>query len=213
MAAVTRISARSTAVFVCDMQERFRTAIHGFDHVVNASAKVLCAAQILQLPVFTTEQNPKALGATVAPLLDIIKTLPPTSAEAIHPKTRFSMVLPDVTDRWLESAAEGGVKSVIMTGIESHVCVLQTTLDLLERGLQVHVLADAVSSCNAEEIPIALARLRQAGAQITTSESILFQLLEDASHPNFKMISGLIKEEKTRTAETLQFLLSSNKEA
>ncbi|KAE8269924.1 hypothetical protein A4X09_0g2405 [Tilletia walkeri] len=202
MASLVRINARSTAVFVW-------TAIHGFDHVVNATSKVLRAAQILDLPVFTTEQNPRALGATVAPLMDIIKTLPPISSEAVHPKTRFSMVLPEVTEQWLASASgvEGGIKSVIMTGIESHVCVLQTSLDLLERGYQVHVLADAVSSCNAEEVPLALARLRQAGAQITTSESILFQLLEDAAHPKFKAISSLIKEEKSTTAEALKFLL------
>ncbi|KAK0527663.1 hypothetical protein OC842_004791 [Tilletia horrida] len=183
-----------------------RTAIHGFDHVVNSTSKVLRAAQILELPVFTTEQNPRALGATVSPLLDIIKTFPPVSSEAVHAKTRFSMLLPDVTDKWLDSAVDGGVKHVVMTGIESHVCVLQTTLDLLERGVQVHVLADAVSSCNAEEVPLALARLRQAGAQISTSESVLFQLLEDASHPSFKAISSLIKEEKSRTAEALQGL-------
>ncbi|CAD6902786.1 unnamed protein product [Tilletia controversa] len=190
------------------MQERFKTAIHGFDHVVNSTSKVLRAAQILELPVFTTEQNPRALGSTVSPLADIIKTLPSISSEAVHAKTRFSMVLPDITDKWLQSASavEGGVKSVIMTGIESHVCVLQTSLDLLERGYQVHVLADAVSSCNAQEVPLALARLRQAGAQITTSESILFQLLEDAAHPHFKAVSGLIKEEKLKTAEALEYL-------
>ncbi|KAK0545668.1 hypothetical protein OC845_004991 [Tilletia horrida] len=185
-------------------------AIHGFDHITNSTSKVLKAAQILNLPVFTTEQNPRALGSTVAPLADIIKTLPSISADAIHAKTRFSMVLPDVTEKWLGSAVDGGVKSVIMTGIESHVCVLQTSLDLLEQGYQVHVLADAVSSCNAEEVPLALARLRQAGAIISTSESVLFQLLEDASHPNFKAISGLIKEEKSNNSEALKFLLSTS---
>jgi len=85
--------------------------------------------------------------------------------------------------------------------------VLQSTLDLLERGYDVHVLADGVSSCNKEEVPWALERMRQAGAQITTSECVLFQLQADASRPNFKAFSNVIKEEKEATAKTLQTLL------
>jgi Isochorismatase family len=104
--------------------------------------------------------------------------------------------------------------------------VLQSTLDLLEKEYDVHVLADGVSSCNKEEVPWALERMRQAGAQITTSESMLFQLqgtvfspcyelsltrlaryLVDASSPNFRAFSKIIKEEKEATAQTLQTLL------
>jgi hypothetical protein len=129
------------------------------------------------------------------------------------------MDLPDITDRWLKSA--GDIKHVVIFGIESHVCVLQTTLDLLDRGIQVHVIKDGVSSCNLGEIDVALEvsttarftllvdgaelkpilvlfccvamqRMRDSGAKITTSESLLFQMLVDASHPKFKAISGLI---------------------
>lgn len=131
-----------------------------------------------------------------------LKTLLPSPAIA---KTRFSMFLPDTTPQWLESANGGkGVSSVIIFGIESHVCVLQTTLDLLSRDIDVHVLADGISSCNAGERRLAFERMRQAGAQITTSESILFQLLEDASHPNFKAILTLIMDEKAPTAEAVR---------
>ncbi len=149
-----RIELPKTAFFLCDMQERFRTAIANFDLITNTSARMLRAASILDVPVFTTEQNPKALGATVAPLNDLVKQLPELSSKAVHPKTKFSMDLPGITDAWLKSA--GDIKHVVIFGIESHVCVLQTTLDLLERGIQVHVIKDGVSSCNVGEIDVAL---------------------------------------------------------
>ncbi|KAN0064306.1 hypothetical protein ACQY0O_002497 [Thecaphora frezii] len=187
---VARIELPKTAFFVCDLQERFKNAIANFDHVVNTSAKMLKAAKVLEVPVFTTEQNPKALGATVSPLSDLIGELPPLSSKAVHAKTRFSMDIPGVTDEWFKQA--GNIKHVVIFGIETHVCVLQTTLDLLAKGIDVHVIKDGVSSCNVGEVDVALERMRSAGAQVTTSESILFQLLVDASHPKFKQISNLI---------------------
>lgn len=140
----------------------------------------------------------------MSPLSSIITKLPPPTTTAPLPKTRFSMVLPDSTPEWLRTA---NVKSVIIVGIESHVCVLQTALDLLEQGIDVHIAADGVSSCNAGERSIAFSRMASAGAQISTSESLLFQLLQDASHPNFKAISNLIKEEKQNTKEATEALL------
>ncbi|SPO41083.1 related to Isochorismatase family protein 1B [Pseudozyma flocculosa] len=192
-----RIELPKTAFFVW-------TAIANFDHIVNTSAKMLKAAKILEVPVFTTEQNPKALGSTVSPLSDLIAQLPPLSAQAVHPKTRFSMDVPGLTDQWLKQA--GDIKHIVIFGIESHVCVLQSTLDLLDKGIDVHVIKDGVSSCNVGEIEVALERMRSAGAQVTTSESILFQLLVDASHPKFKQISGLIKEEKEPTKAAVNLL-------
>ncbi|SAM85288.1 related to Isochorismatase domain-containing protein 2, mitochondrial [Ustilago bromivora] len=199
-----RIELPKTAFFLCDMQERFKTAIANFDLITTTCARMLKAAKILHVPVFTTEQNPKALGATVSPLSDLLKELPELSSTAVHPKTKFSMDLPDITDRWLKSA--GDIKHVVIFGIESHVCVLQTTLDLLDRGIQVHVIKDGVSSCNVGEIDVALERMRDSGAKITTSESVLFQMLVDASHPKFKAISGLIKEEKQQIKDAVNTL-------
>lgn len=94
----------------------------------------------------------------------------------------------------------------IIVGIETHICVTQTTLDLLEKGHRVYILVDGVSSVNPEERGIALARLRDAGAIVTTSESLLFEILADAGDKNFKMITGLVKETKEETKEALEKL-------
>jgi isochorismate hydrolase len=97
---------------------------------------------------------------------------------------------------------------VVIVGIESHICVTQTTLDLLANGHKVYILADGVSSCNPQEIPIALARLRAGGATVTTSESFLYECMGDASIAEFKAIAGLVKESSQNTKTVLSTLFS-----
>ncbi|KAI9455787.1 Isochorismatase hydrolase [Lactarius psammicola] len=196
---VKLIPGRSVFLF-CDVQLKFRTAIHGFDAVVATGNKLLRAAKIQEVPVIVTEQNPRALGKT-DDRFDLA-SLGPLHLATVE-KTLFSMATPEV----LSLLNKHNFKSLILMGIESHVCVLQSTLDLLERGYDVHVLADGVSSCNKEEVPVALERMRQAGAQISTSESVLFQLQGDASSPSFKAFANVIKAEKETTTQTLQTLL------
>lgn len=100
------------------------------------------------------------------------------------------------------SGADGPLDAILV-GIETHICITQTTLDLLSLGHRVYILADGVSSVNAEERLVALARLRDAGAIVTTSESIIFELLVDSKHEGFKAINGLIKETKEETKAAL----------
>ncbi|SAM04296.1 hypothetical protein [Absidia glauca] len=180
---VAKLTPQTTALFVCDIQERFRGAIFQYPSVISVAGKMIKASKHLDIPVVVTEQYPKGLGATVAEL-DI------SDAALCLSKTKFSMYLPEVQ----QVLQKHNTKSVLLLGIESHVCVLQTALDLLDNNYDVHVLADGVSSCNHPEIDIALARMKQAGAVITTSESALFQLVQDAKHEKFKGISNLVKE-------------------
>ncbi|KFH66175.1 hypothetical protein MVEG_08276 [Podila verticillata NRRL 6337] len=193
---VGRVHQKSTAFFLCDIQEKFRPHIFQFPSVVATAQKMIAAHKVLDIPLIVTEQNPKALGAT-ATELDL------SAAKVNHSKTKFSMFVPEV-EKELK-----GIKSVVLFGIESHVCVLQTALDLLENNYDVHVLADGVSSMNHFEIEHALNRVRDAGGYVTTSESIIFQLMGDSKHEHFKKISNLVKETKEATANNKLFIKSN----
>jgi len=170
--------------------------------VITTTQKLLKACQILDIPVFATTQLRAKLGETCSELgldsPDGIKT------HAHADKSAFSMFVPEIRDAFKKLGGEK--REVIIVGIESHICVTQTTLDLLREGHKVYIIADAVSSCNKEEVPIALARLRAEGAIVTTSESWLYECMGDASVPEFKQIASLVKEYNSKTKEGLQAL-------
>ncbi|KAI1822938.1 Isochorismatase hydrolase [Xylaria intraflava] len=188
------------AIFVCDLQDKFRNAIWQFDKILLTTQKVLRAAQLLKIPIFVTTQNAKRLGDVVPELLPLIK-----DAALQADKTLFSMMSPEV--RAHPFLQEPG-REVVIVGIESHICVTQTTLDLLALGHRVYVLADGVSSCNEQEVPLALARLRAAGAVVTTSESWMFEVVGDAGIAEFKDFARLVKDTGADTKASLSGLLS-----
>jgi len=163
---------------------------------------MLKASQILNIPVIATTQLRGKLGETCSELgLDS----PDGIQTKVHAdKSAFSMWIPEVKRAFQELGSEK--REVIIVGIESHICVTQTTLDLLREGHKVYILADGVSSCNKEEVPIALARLRAEGAIVTTSESFLYECMGDASIAEFKGIAGVVKEYNAKTRESLQTL-------
>ena len=184
-----KLDPSETALFVCDVQERFRAAITGFDQVIDTSRRMIRAADALELPlVLVTEQYPQKLGSTVSELKEVMAENTPVVA-----KTKFSMMVPEVLN---EIEQKPKVKKVLLTGIETHVCILQTTLDLIERGYEVHVLVDGVSSQRLGDRQTAFHRLSQSGAFLATSEMVLFQMMENTTHPGFKSISSLVKEQR-----------------
>ncbi|KAL0931654.1 isochorismatase domain-containing protein [Colletotrichum truncatum] len=188
-------------IFVCDLQDKFRNAIFEFDKVVKTTSKLLRAAETLKIPVYTTTQNRARLGDTVPELAPFLKES--DLIRAPIDKTKFSMWVPEIAGEF----AGKGEHQVIIVGIESHICVTQTALDLLAAGHKPYVIADGVSSCNREEVPIALARLRQESVTVTSSESLLYELMGDAAVPEFKAIVGLVKETGKDTKEILQALV------
>ncbi|XP_048881762.1 isochorismatase domain-containing protein 2 isoform X3 [Brienomyrus brachyistius] len=172
---------RDTVLLLCDMQEKFRTNIVHFGSIVSNAARLLQASQILGIPGILTEQYPKGLGPTVPELGAADLTA--------HSKTQFSMITEEVIK---ELKTLGSPKKAILCGIEAQACIACTTFDLLERGMEVHIVADAVSSRSQTDRLFALSRLKQSGAYLTTTEGVILQLVQDARHPNFKEIQKLL---------------------
>ena len=193
------------ALFICDIQDKFRNAIYEFPKVVTTSQKMIKAAKILNIPIYITTQNSAKLGATVQELTQLL----PTENVVETDKTAFSMMVPKISEAMLKQAKPGTSApqtpvEVLIVGIETHICVTQTALDLLSMGHKVYILQDGVSSCNVGERGVALRRLQSEGAVVTTSESVLFELVGDAQGDVFKGISGLVKEFKKDTKEAVE---------
>ena len=165
-----------TALVVVDVQEGFRP-YESFAGVADGCAKLVQAARILELPSLVSEQYPKGLGHT-APEVGL-------QDERRIEKTVFSAARADGFEL-------GGRTQAIVCGIETHVCVSQTVHDLLDRGVEVHVPADAVGSRHRLDYERGLERLERAGAVVSTVESVLFELLERAGTPEFKAVQKLI---------------------
>ncbi|HET8575955.1 MAG TPA: hydrolase [Methylomirabilota bacterium] len=176
-----------TALVVLDVQERLFHAMDA-DHreEVMRNIKVLAAAgRRLKVPILVTEQYPKGLGHT----LDELKHALGPGVEPIE-KVTFSCC---GVEPFRARLAAAGVRHVVLTGIEAHVCVLMSALDLLASGYSVHVVADAVTSRTQGNWRLAMDQLRQAGAVVTATETVLFQLLRQADTEDFRELARLIR--------------------
>jgi nicotinamidase-related amidase len=173
---VSLLGRERAALLVVDVQEGFRSYAC-FADVARACAKLVQAARVLELPALVSEQYPQGLGHT-APEVCL-------EDERRIEKTVFSAVRADGFDL-------AGREQAIVCGIETHVCVSQTVHDLLDRGIEVHVPADAVASRHDIDYQRGLERMERAGAVISTVEAALFELLERAGTPEFKAVQKLI---------------------
>ncbi len=174
----------STALLIIDMQERILSVIHNFESILQNTLKLLKGFKVLRLPIFFTEQYPKGLGITSKLILDEL--------EGNNSIQKMSFSCSGAENLFVEFLQKN-LTQIVVTGIETHVCVQQTVLDLLANNFQINLAADAVSSRKEFDFKIALERMRKAGAEITTTESILFELLEVCGTPEFKEISKIIK--------------------
>ncbi|KAH6712249.1 Isochorismatase-like protein [Leptodontidium sp. 2 PMI_412] len=188
------------ALFICDIQEKFRGPIWEYEKLILTTQKMLKAASILSIPIYATTQNRARLGETCSEL-DL------SSAIEHVDKTAFSMWIPAISQHFSSTTPS----EIVLVGIETHICITQTTLDLLANGHKVYILADGVSSCNKEEIGIALERLRREGAVVTTSESWIYECMGDAAIPEFRAVAGLVKQSSKDTKEVLGVLAGKSK--
>ena len=174
----------ATGLMVIDVQERFRPAIPEFASMVAGCVRLVRTFRILGLPIFVTEQYPRGLGPTVPEIREAL------GEAAIPEKTVFSSFGCGGIPEALQAA---GIRSVLVAGIETHVCVHQTVHDLLAAGYTVEVAADAVQSRHAADREIALKRMERSGAVLTATEMAAFELMRDARHPRFREVQALFK--------------------
>jgi nicotinamidase-related amidase len=182
---MNKMEINDSCFVLIDMQEKLVGAMCEGTNYVENQELLLKTAAVLDIDCIVTEQYPKGLGNTV----DELKCLLPEAAAFVE-KTSFSCWGEPKFRTELKSKKRG---TVVVFGIEAHVCVMQTVLDLLDEGYKVVVAADALSSRNDYNHRLALGSMRQAGAEITSSESIVFMFLKDAKHPNFREISKFVK--------------------
>jgi nicotinamidase-related amidase len=179
------LSASRASLLLVDVQERLLPAMSDPARVVAKSKILLAAAQALSLPITVSEQYPKGLGHTVPELLGGVTD--------VFEKVTFSCWRDKAMKSHFIHLHEHGRPLVIVAGIEAHVCVLQTCIDLANSGFGVFAVADAMSSRKPDSVSLALDRMRQADVEVVNTEMVAFELLENAGTAEFKALSGLIR--------------------
>ena len=169
---------------VVDVQGKLAQLMHGREALFRNIQILVRAAKILEFPILWCQQCPEALGPTVPEIAQLLADIEPIN------KSAFSCCGAEQFNAGLSELARN---QILLCGIETHVCIYQTAIDLLRQGFNVNVIADAVSSRTPENKQIALNKLAAEGANITSTEMALFELLKTAEHPKFRQIAQLIK--------------------
>ena len=176
--------AENTLLLVVDFQERLMPAMRNCDELGRKAGALIKGCRLLDIPILTTQQYTKGLGATVPDIEEALGEFEPIE------KITFSCL---GESAFVNKLSQFGEKNILVVGIEAHICVQQTVLDLLGKGYNVYVIADCVGSRSETDYIYAGMRMQQAGAVLTTMESVLFEFLISAEHPKRKEISNLIK--------------------
>jgi nicotinamidase-related amidase len=186
--AVGKLRPEHTAFLLCDIQDKFRTLMYNGETIIKTASYMTSVAKLLDIPIVATEQYSKVFGPTVD---ECFADPEDRKSTPTFEKKIFSMLCGPEMDAHLETLNRS---TYVLFGIETHVCVQQTALDLLEKGHEVHIIVDGVSSQQPIDRDIALQRLSQAGAWLTTAQSAAFMLMQSAEHKRFKKVSRLTVE-------------------
>ena len=187
MALTERLTAPNAALLIVDLQEKLVPKIQNRDRVIANAIALVRAAKLLGITTLATEQYPKGLGPSVAALAALI---PDRGAKTAFHCCEVPQLLDQLHGR--------KIRHVTVAGIETHVCVAQTALELMKLGFRVQVPADAVGSRHTIDWEFALRRLELAGAVVSTTEAVLFEWAERSDRPEFRALSALIKESDAR---------------
>ena len=197
------LNAEDCQLVLVDYQTRLMPAIHGGDEAVGNAVRLAQASRLLGVPVWATEQNPAGLGPTVEALRPhvegrVIAKTAFGAADVLLPRLQPAARAPQGNARSLPRHLQKAVpapalEALVLAGCETHVCLLQTALGLLEEEADVWVVTDASSSRTERNRDAAFDRLAAAGAELVTTEMVLFEWLRDAAHPRFKEIQALVK--------------------
>ncbi|PQO44292.1 hydrolase [Blastopirellula marina] len=177
------MSKSDTALLMIDLQERLAPVIDQSELIVENVERLFLTAQMFDMPILGTEQYPKGLGPTVEPLKSMLPPLPE--------KLTFSAC---GVEGLLKDLAKRAIHKLLLVGVEAHVCVQQTALDLIAAGFDVYIAVDAVGSRFPLEKDIALRRMESAGAVLTTTEATMFEWCERAGGEHFKELSRLVRK-------------------
>lgn len=181
-----RLLRENTQAMIIDVQQKLAPHIDEIDKVTHKIIMLAEGLQALGVPVMVNEQYPEKLGQTLPSITNVLTT----NNNKVYEKREFSVC--DNDEAW-HNLAQQNRNNVILCGIETHVCVQQTALDLLDNGMQPVLIADAVGSRDPYDKKVAMRRIRRAGAVVTTTEAILFELCRTSTDDAFKTISQLIK--------------------
>jgi len=174
----------NVALLLVDIQGNLAHSMHGKELLFKNMQKLIKGIQVLGIPILWTEQNPQGLGPTIPEIADLLSNIQPIS------KMSFSCCQ---NDRFVQALKALNRKQVLIAGIEAHVCVYQTAVDLVDLGYEVQVVTDSVSSRKIEDKEIGLQKMRDSGVSLTSVETALFELLKVAEGEQFREILKIVK--------------------